>query len=312
MISDMSDRFALREARIRLTTKCNYHCFFCHEEGGCEAPAAEWKSLHRLLLSLRAQRRREITFTGGEPRLNKPVLLKALAEIASWDVQPEVTIVTNGSMLDENVICALESCQKAKVHVSIHDPQTEAYQTITVQKARTAEELRPILKRLSSGRVLLKLNAVLTRRLVANKGMVIDSLLEYALDVGAKRIKFIELFESPDISSWPLKPLSVEEMNKVLADRKYVHDSDRDTLRTNFWHTPDGLTLEVTRVSCTLECEHCAATFADCFTGATHYHPCFSSPKAIEMDGLSHEDVLFEGEQYLKDQRAAYHPPHKE
>jgi len=307
MISNMSDRFALREARIRLTTKCNYHCFFCHEEGGCEAPAAEWTSLHRLLLSLRAQGRREITFTGGEPLLNKPVLLKALAEIASWDVQPEVTIVTNGSMLDEKVICALEACQKTKVHVSIHDPQTDAYQIITQQGHKTAEELRPILKRLSSGPVLLKLNAVLTRRLVVNKGLVIDSLLEYAKDVGAKRIKFIELLETTDISSWPMKPLSVEEMNNVLAERHYVHESDRDTLRTNYWHTPDDLILEVTRVSCTLGCDHCEATCADSFTGATHYHPCFSSPKAIEMKGRTLEDVLSEGEEYLKQRRAAYH-----
>ena len=30
--------YANREARIRLTPKCNYRCFFCHEEGGfCEA-----------------------------------------------------------------------------------------------------------------------------------------------------------------------------------------------------------------------------------------------------------------------------------
>ena len=45
-----------------------------------------------LLLALKAQGRREITFTGGEPLLNKPFLLKALAEIASWGEQPEVTV----------------------------------------------------------------------------------------------------------------------------------------------------------------------------------------------------------------------------
>lgn len=88
-----------REVRIRLTAKCNCRCFFCHEEGGCQAPAAEWESLRTLLLALKAQGRREITFTGGEPLLNKPVLLKALAEIASWEVRPEVTVCPDRGVL---------------------------------------------------------------------------------------------------------------------------------------------------------------------------------------------------------------------
>ncbi|MBQ3807803.1 MAG: 4Fe-4S cluster-binding domain-containing protein [Kiritimatiellae bacterium] len=154
-------RYANREARIRLTPKCNYSCFFCHEEGGCQAPAAEWGSLSPLLLALKGQGRREITFTGGEPLLNKAVLLKAIEEIASWDVQPVVTMITNATLMDMSVIEALER-------------------------------------------------------------------------------------------------------------------------------------------SCALGCEHCEATRGDSFTGGTHYHPCFLSPMAIPMAGRSLEDVLTEGEDYIK------------
>ena len=72
--------YSNREARIRLTPKCNYKCFFCHEEGGCKTPAADWTSTLVLLRALKAQGRKEITFTGGEPLLNKPVtLLKDVA-----------------------------------------------------------------------------------------------------------------------------------------------------------------------------------------------------------------------------------------
>ena len=303
-------RFASREARIRLTTGCNYHCFFCHEEGGCDAPAAEWRELRDLLLALRAQKRKEITFTGGEPLLQKPVLLKALAEIASWDEQPYVTVVTNGSRLDEEVISALEACKKAKIHVSIHDPQTEMYQLITKQEKTTAEQLRPLLKRASAGHVLLKLNAVLTHKLVANGGRSLDSLLNFARDVGAKCIKFIELLETKDASSWPMKPLSVSDMNDTLEKRKYVHDAERDTPRTNYWHTPDGLLLEVTRVSCILGPEYCEAIRGDSFTGTTLYHPCFSSPEAIPMKGRPLEEVLTEGEKFLEEFRAAHRCPY--
>ena len=40
-MEEINNPYANREARIRLTPKCNYRCFFCHEEGGCQAPAAE-------------------------------------------------------------------------------------------------------------------------------------------------------------------------------------------------------------------------------------------------------------------------------
>lgn len=120
-----------REARIRLVTECNYRCFFCHEGGGCSGPKAEWKTLRPLLLALKAQGRTDLTFTGGEPLLNKPVLLKALDEIASWDVQPQVTLVTNATRMDESVVAALERCRRAKVHVSVHNPRPGFYQKIT-------------------------------------------------------------------------------------------------------------------------------------------------------------------------------------
>ena len=162
--------YSNREARIRLTPKCNYKCFFCHEEGGCKTPAADWTSTLVLLRALKAQGRKEITFTGGEPLLNKPVLLKCLAEIASWDVQPEVTLVTNAALLDTVVIEALERCARAKVHVSIHDARTDGYQVVTGQKRRTAEELKPMLKRLASGPVRLKLNAALTESMADGSG----------------------------------------------------------------------------------------------------------------------------------------------
>ena len=221
-------RYANREARIRLTTKCNYRCFFCHEEGGCQAPAAEWGSLRPLLLALKRQGRREITFTGGEPLLNKSVLLKAIEEIASWDVQPVVTVITNAALMDGAVIEALERCQSAKVHVSIHDPRTASYQGITGQTSRRAEDLKPILCRLSSGPVRLKLNAVVTNSLVEDSG-ALPALLDYAREVGAGAIKFVELLETKDASNWPMKGVPVKILGKRFADEGF--EEEGSTLR---------------------------------------------------------------------------------
>ena len=289
--------YANREARIRLTPKCNYRCFFCHEEGGCQAPAAEWESLRTLLLALKAQGRREITFTGGEPLLNKPVLLKALDEIASWEVQPEVTVITNAVLLDEAVIAALEKCHSAKVHVSIHDPRTEEYQLVTGQRRRTAEELKPILRRLSSGSVRLKLNAVITSGITEDHDSL-AAILDYAHAVGAGTVKFVELLQTKDASAWPQKAVPVEALDARFADEGF--SLFRRTLRTSYWRTLLGLTLETTRCACAVGCEHCEATRGDSFTGGTHYHPCFLAGKTIPMEGRTLEDVLAEGDAYLR------------
>ncbi len=292
-----SNPYANREARIRLTPKCNYHCFFCHEEGGCQAPVAEWESLRALLMALKAQGRRDITFTGGEPLLNKPVLLKALAEIASWEEQPEVTLITNATLLDESVIVALEKCRKAKVHVSIHDPRTDVYQLVTGQSRRSAEELKPLLRRLSAGHVRLKLNSVLTKESLADKSSL-SVMLDYARDVGADAIKFVELLVTKDASDWPMGSASLESLNARFAEEGFT--LFRQTIRTSYWRTPQGPVLEATRCACALGCEHCEETRGDSFTGGTHYHPCFLSAKTIPMAGRSLEEVLEEGGAYLK------------
>lgn len=290
--------YSNREARIRLTPKCNYKCFFCHEEGGCKTPAADWESTRALLLALKAQNRKEITFTGGEPLLNKSVLLKCLEEIASWSVQPEVTVITNAALLDDCVIEALEKCARAKVHVSIHDARTDGYQLVTGQKRRTAEQLKPVLKRLSAGPIRLKLNAALTESLADGSGRL-DALLAYAREVGASAVKFVELLETRDPSAWPLKGAKVSDFNGRLIRAGFITLSR--TLRTTYWQDRSGVVLEVTRCACALGCAHCEATRGDSFNGGTHYHPCFMDQKAIPMSGRTLESVLEEGAAYLQE-----------
>ena len=290
-------RYANREARIRLTTKCNYHCFFCHEEGGCQGPSADWESLRGLLLALKRQGRREITFTGGEPLLNKGVLVKALMEISSWAEQPDVTVITNAVLLDETVIAALGRCQSAKVHVSIHDPREASYQLITGQICHTAEELKPKLRRLTSGAVRLKLNAVITDSLVEDASAR-AAILRYARDVGASAVKYVELLETKDSSAWPQKGVSAKALSRCFSAEGYSEEGR--TLRTEYWRTEDGIVLEVSRCACSLGCGLCEATRGDSFTGGLYYHPCFMSPVAISMAGRSLEDVLEEGDGIIK------------
>ena len=131
------------------------------------------------------------------------------------------------------------------------------------------------------------------------------AMLDYARDVGAGTIKFVELLMTKDAAGWPMKGAPLEALNARFAKEGFV--LFRQTLRTSYWRTPTGLVLEATRCACALGCEHCEETRGDSFTGGTHYHPCFLSEKTIPMSGRSLEDVLEEGENYLKEFMGARH-----
>ena len=110
--------------------------------------------------------------------------------------------------------------------------------------------------------------------------------------------KFVELLMTKDASGWPMKGVPLEALNARFVEEGF--SLFKQTLRTSYWRTPDGLVLEATRCACALGCEHCEATRGDSFTGGTHYHPCFLSDKTIPMADRPLEDVLSEGEDYLR------------
>lgn len=162
---------------------------------------------------------------------------------------------------------------------------------------RTAAGLVPVLRRVSGGKVRLKLNAVITENHVRDDE-ALSSMLEYARRTGADAVKLVELLETKDAHAWPLKKVSAALMEKKLAETGLV--LSMRTCRTSYWRAPDGLTVEVTRCACAVGCEHCDETRGDSFTGGTHYHPCFLDGKTIPMEGRTLEDVLEEGEMFLK------------
>lgn len=63
-----------KRIRLSLTENCNYRCFFCHEEGMDMNTTRGKKSeqeICNLLLELKQKKYNAITFTGGEPLIEK-------------------------------------------------------------------------------------------------------------------------------------------------------------------------------------------------------------------------------------------------
>lgn len=105
---------------MNLTDYCNYRCsycsFFAHLPSDYEPSIMTAETAGRHLeifhvLSKTARTPRYIVFYGGEPFTNKEVLLRTLEAVRTRDWgaggQPECLAITNGSLVDDEVIAAV-------------------------------------------------------------------------------------------------------------------------------------------------------------------------------------------------------------
>ena len=98
-------RFLQNGLRVLLTARCNYKCFFCHNEGLDRETSEKTESISpNLLLGFVFIGVRDITFSGGEPLLcvdKLEELLEALNRELPETIRGEITLtlVTNGSLL---------------------------------------------------------------------------------------------------------------------------------------------------------------------------------------------------------------------
>ena len=98
--------------KIQMGLSCNYSCDYCSQKFVERAPETSKKDIDVFLEKLKVLRFEEtaglkIEFWGGEPfvywKTMKP-LAEALRErFASWEKQPKFSVITNGSILTEDI-----------------------------------------------------------------------------------------------------------------------------------------------------------------------------------------------------------------
>ncbi len=304
---EMADRVNRREVRIRVTTRCNYKCFFCHDEGGADLCLhASFDEIRPLLEMLVAEGRRDFTLTGGEPLLNKPAVLEALRWFAGRVEETKVTLLTNGSRLDGETVEALAACPGARVNLSLHAVDPGAYRQITGQDGVTPETLEPILKRLTALGVGLKLNAAMLRNLTSGDSQI-GLLVAYARKVGASHVKLIELLltrgEGDPNAAWfvPMDGVEARALESFQAERVEA------SLRTRVYRLKDGgPLLEFTRCACRLGCANCDRAGADSFTGGSFYRPCFLSGKTLTVSPFTLKRGLNAGRLMIRQMTSQY------
>jgi sulfatase maturation enzyme AslB (radical SAM superfamily) len=111
----------LRSVGVALTSACNLRCAYCYQR-----PAAvrrmDWETLRAALdlLVRSGSPAPQLTFLGGEPLLELPLIRRATAYLEQRlapGVRPRYAITTNGTLLDEDALRFLAS-RRVQTHIS--------------------------------------------------------------------------------------------------------------------------------------------------------------------------------------------------
>lgn len=198
----LQDRYGrtVRDLRISVTDRCNYHCFYCKPvlTGGLKYRAGimtyeEIVRLSSLFLSCGVQK---IRLTGGEPMIRRELEL-LVREIANLPGLQDLAMTTNAHFLTLARARALREAGLHRLTVSLDSLRPKRFHEITGHDALT-RVLRGIEAAREAGFPPLKLNTVVVR------GINDDELLDFARfsrDTG-NIVRFIEFMPLDADREW--------------------------------------------------------------------------------------------------------------
>ncbi len=110
--------------RVSITQRCNFDCFFCHQEGESgpdgEATPEEIEAIVSVAAELGIGK---VKITGGEPLLREDIA-EIIRRISSH--MGEVSMTTNGYLLNEKA-CELKEAGLDRVNVSFHSGNPDVF-----------------------------------------------------------------------------------------------------------------------------------------------------------------------------------------
>jgi len=229
----------INSLRISLTQRCNFNCFFCHQEGETnprgEATAEEVEAVAAAASELGIRR---FKLTGGESLLREDIV-EVVRGIASY--ADEVSMTTNGSLLAEKA-ASLQEAGLRRVNISLHSARPEVFRRITGCDALPEVE-EGIEAAIRSGLRPVKLNMVVLNGL--NSGEI-PWMIEFSRGVGA----VLQLIEFQPIQrgakDWSRFHYDLRPVEEMLEARS-VDVHERALHRRRQYHLEGGGIVEVVR-----------------------------------------------------------------
>jgi cyclic pyranopterin phosphate synthase len=182
----------IKHIRFSITSKCNYNCTYCDQEGntpkGNELTADEIIKLCKILAEILKVTR--IKFTGGEPLYRKDIL-QIIKRISDLNLYEDISLTTNGYYLSE----IGEELYKAglnRINISLASLKSEIYEKIYGYNG-LEKVLEGLQKAKNIGFNPIKLNFVLLKGLNDNE-------LETMINFCAENNFILQLIELHEIS----------------------------------------------------------------------------------------------------------------
>tara|TARA_B100001971_G_scaffold213563_1_gene247285 strand:+ start:4420 stop:5388 length:969 start_codon:yes stop_codon:yes gene_type:complete len=225
--------------RVSITQRCNFDCFFCHQEGESgskrEATPEEIETIVSVAAELGIGK---VKITGGEPLLREDIF-EIVRRVSTHMV--EVSMTTNGYFLSEKA-CELKEAGLDRVNVSFHSGKPDIFCKIngsdSYQRVKNG-----IAKAKICGLNPVKLNMVIMKGINAEE---IPQMIDFSTKVGVT----LQLIEYQPLergtTDWSdyhydLKPLEAEleaRSSKVV---------EREMHRRRQYHLECGGVVEVVR-----------------------------------------------------------------
>jgi len=206
----------LLNLRISITQRCNNECAYCHREGEVQRAnnSAELMSVDEIVriakiaIGLGIAR---VKLTGGEPLIRKDLSMIILG-IAKVPGLRDLSLTTNGMLLDYCMAKKLFNCGLKRVNISLPSLNPETYHKLTGGKLDDA--LMGVKAAIEAGFYPVKLNMVVLKDVNVDD---VPDLIEYAGETGV----VLQLIE--------LDPINVG--NKYYSTHHRDLDEQEDMLR---------------------------------------------------------------------------------
>ena len=305
----------IKSLRISLTGECNYKCFFCHGEGSKMGDTREENSkeeMYSLIKEAIKNNYTDITFTGGEPLLKSNDIIWYLSKLSEDNLKPYITIVTNGSLIEDKLLDAIENYvednkELFKFNFSMHSLKNDVYlkivrpviKAIPTDKESLLELVKKNIKKIKARDLIIKLNFVLLKD-VNTSEEDIKGILDFAYENRVDYIKFLELLVTEDLIEKGMYKyyLTLDSLLNQLKDKLVFHK--RTTRRDEYLYK--GKTkIELQQCICMEGCAKCLINTSVFLTSESKYFPCFLKPeKVLEVNSTELITKIEEGTEYVK------------
>ena len=281
-VKDLPHRHAVR---ISLTEKCNYRCFFCHEEGlqmEVVRHDADDQAFLRLIDQFAAQAYDDLTFTGGEPLLKPRQILLALDHMEAIGYLPDIKFVSNGRALRVPFVTRLRRYPgQVRFNISMHSLDPVRYRQVVhnLNPRGGRDELAIVQNRLGmlrSAGIPFKLNFVLLKGINTGDQDLAD-ILSYAQESGAQRVKFLELLITRKLKHLYPYYYRLQALRDQLGGQLVPLYSG--LRRTVYRYRDTPLEVELQSCTCSRGCNVCALNRDVNCTAELRYFPCFLNPQ---------------------------------